>query len=86
MKHQRFDQLVDAVNKCSSEKNAAYLHREVEVLVDGPSKNDPAAYSGRTDTFKLVNFTSSETLNPGDMVTVRITDTKTFSLDGERIE
>ena len=86
VKHQRFDQLVDAVNKCSSEKNAEYLHREVEVLVDGPSKNDPAAYSGRTDTFKLVNFTSSETLNPGDMVTVRITDTKTFSLDGERIE
>ncbi len=86
VKHQRFERLVDAVNECSSAKNAEYLHREVKVMVDGPSKNDPAAYSGRTDTFKLVNFCSDRPLNPGDLVTVRITDAKTFSLDGERID
>lgn len=84
-KHERFDRLVDVVNECSSAKNAEYLNRVVEVLVDGPSKNDPAAYSGRTDTFKLVNFTSEDKLEPGMLVHVRITDSKTFSLDGEKV-
>ena len=83
-KHHRFDRLVDVVNECSSAKNAEYLGRVVDVMVDGPSKNDPSAYSGRTDTFKLVNFTAEESLEPGTMVRVRITDSKTFSLDGEK--
>ena len=42
--------------------------------------------SGRTDTFKLVNFTSEELLTEGQMVSVRITETKTFSLDGEKAD
>lgn len=84
-KHHRFDRLVDVVNECSAAKNAEYLNRVVEVLVDGPSKNDPSAYSGRTDTFKLVNFTSEDKLEPGTLIHVRITDSKTFSLDGEKV-
>ena len=83
IKHDRFDRLVEDVNRCSAKKNSEYLGRIVTVLVDGPSKNDTGAWSGRTDTFKLVNFTSEEPLTEGQMVSVRITETKTFSLDGE---
>lgn len=85
-KHDRFDRLVDEVNRCSAKKNSEYLGRIVTVMVDGPSKNDAGAWSGRTDTFKLVNFTSDETLTEGQMVSVRITETKTFSLDGEKVD
>lgn len=85
VKHERFDRLVDEVNRCSMKKNAEYLNRTVDVMVDGPSKNDASAWSGRTDTFKLVNFTSDEELTPGEIVPVRITETKTFSLDGEKV-
>lgn len=86
VKHERFDRLVEEVNRCSAKKNSEYLGRIVDVMVDGPSKNDAGAWSGRTDTFKLVNFTSEEPLTEGQMVSVRITETKTFSLDGEKVD
>lgn len=86
IKHDRFDRLVEDVNRCSAKKNSEYLGKIVTVLVDGPSKNDTGAWSGRTDTFKLVNFTSEEPLTEGQMVSVRITETKTFSLDGEKVD
>ena len=86
VKHERFDRLVEEVNRCSAKKNSEYLRRIVDVMVDGPSKNDAGAWSGRTDTFKLVNFTSEEPLTEGQMVSVRITETKTFSLDGEKVD
>ena len=86
VKHERFDRLVEKVNRCSAKKNSEYLGRIVDVMVDGPSKNDAGAWSGRTDTFKLVNFTSEEPLTEGQMVSVRITETKTFSLDGEKVD
>ena len=86
VKHERFDRLVEEVNRCSAKKNFEYLGRIVDVMVDGPSKNDAGAWSGRTDTFKLVNFTSEEPLTEGQMVSVRITETKTFSLDGEKVD
>lgn len=86
IKHERFDRLVEEVNRCSAKKNSEYLGRIVTVMVDGPSKNDAGAWSGRTDTFKLVNFTSEEPLTEGQMVSVRITETKTFSLDGKKVD
>lgn len=86
IKHNRFDRLVDEVNRCSAKKNSEYMGRNVDVMVDGASKNDAGAWSGRTDTFKLVNFTSEEPLTEGQMVSVRITETKTFSLDGEKVD
>lgn len=86
IKHERFDRLVEEVNRCSAKKNSEYLGKIVAVMVDGPSKNDAGAWSGRTDTFKLVNFTSEEPLTEGQMVSVRITETKTFSLDGEKVD
>lgn len=86
IKHDRFDRLVDEVNRCSAKKNSEYMGRNVDVMVDGASKNDAGAWSGRTDTFKLVNFTSEKPLTEGQMVSVRITETKTFSLDGEKVD
>ena len=86
VKHERFDRLVEEVDRCSAKKSSEYLGRIVDVMVDGPSKNDAGAWSGRTDTFKLVNFTSEEPLTEGQMVSVRITETKTFSLDGEKVD
>lgn len=86
IKHERFDRLVEEVNRCSAKKNSEYLGKIVTVMVDGLSKNDAGAWSGRTDTFKLVNFTSEEPLTEGQMVSVRITETKTFSLDGEKVD
>lgn len=80
IKHRRFQALVDGINRVSAEKNRAYVGRTVEVLVDGPSKTDPAMRTGRTAGFKLVDFQGDA--NPGDLAEVRITEGKTFSLRG----
>lgn len=87
VKHARFDRLVDVINESSLEKNSKYVGNTYEVLVEGYSKNDESTYAGRTDDFKLVNFTSDKPLEElvGNIVNVKIIDSKTFSLDGKEI-
>ena len=84
VKHKRFSRLVDVLNEISFEKNKAYVDRVEKVLVEGPSKTNKKTYSGRTDSFKLVNF-QSDADHTGEIVDVKITDSKTFSLFGEKI-
>ena len=85
VKHERFNRLVDAVNTISEKKNSLYLGRTVDVLVEGVSKNNLNALSGRTDGFKLVNFEGDPSL-VGMTVPVEITATKTFSLEGKLVK
>ena len=84
VKHERFNRLVDAVNRISEEKNALYLGRREKVLVESLSRNDENALEGRTDGFKLVNFIGDKSLI-GKTVEVEIIETKTFSLNGRLI-
>ena len=94
IKHRRFNELVEVVNEASAKKNAAYVGRTLKVLVDGESKRvrgaeklpaGMAMMSGRTDTFKLVNFAGRKEM-AGGFVTVKITESNTFSLVGEWTE
>ncbi|MBR4862914.1 MAG: TRAM domain-containing protein, partial [Firmicutes bacterium] len=82
IKHARFDRLVETVNRISIEKNAAYVGRTEEILVDGPGRNGEENFGGRTDTFKLVNFEGTPEM-VGKKIRVKITDSNTFSLVGE---
>lgn len=84
IKHERFNRLVDVINRISAEKNAEYVGRIEKVLVDGPSKTNSRTYGGRTETFKLVNFKGSPEMI-GCIVDVKITASNTFSLEGEVI-
>lgn len=82
VKLRRFNTLLDHMYASFLEKNKAYLGREVEVLVEGVSKNNENMMSGRTDTFKLVHFPGSDDL-VGQFVTVRIDKAGSFALEGE---
>ena len=82
VKHERFNKLVEVINRISAEKNAEYVGRIERVLVDGPSKTNSRTYGGRTETFKLVNFQGTPEV-VGKIVDVRITASNTFSLEGE---
>ena len=84
-KHARFNRLVDSINTTSAKKNAEYVGRIERVLVDGASRSKEGTYEGRTDGFKLVNFTGGPGLE-GKFVNVRITDSNTFSLTGEVVD
>ena len=85
--HERFDRLVDVMNTISLEKNLEYKGKTYDVLVEGVSKNADDTFAGRTDGFKLVNFTSAKKPEEiiGTTVRVKITDRKTFSLEGVEV-
>ena len=84
VKHERFNRLVEEVNRISAEKNRALVGQVVEVLSEGKSKTNKALYSGRTGGHKLVNFKTDEDVT-GRMVKVLITESSTFSLTGRAI-
>ncbi|MEW9124657.1 MAG: tRNA (N6-isopentenyl adenosine(37)-C2)-methylthiotransferase MiaB, partial [Thermotaleaceae bacterium] len=81
VKHTRFNKLLDVLNTISAKKNSLYKDKVVEILVEGESKNDDTKLMGRTRTNKLVNF-SGEKEMIGKLVQVKITEAKTFSLEG----
>ncbi|WP_278567820.1 tRNA (N6-isopentenyl adenosine(37)-C2)-methylthiotransferase MiaB [Amedibacillus dolichus] len=85
IKQHRLARLNERWNQYAKLKNDAYLGKTVRVLVDGASKKNDQIMSGYTETNKLVNFVAKDA-KAGDIVTVKITGCKTFSLDGEQCE
>ncbi|WP_349405827.1 tRNA (N6-isopentenyl adenosine(37)-C2)-methylthiotransferase MiaB [Clostridium perfringens] len=85
IKHDRFNRLVEAINKKVIIKNKEYEGKVVEVLVEGPSKNDETKLTGRTRNGKLVNFAGDEKL-VGELVNLKIVRAQPFSLIGEIVE
>ncbi|MBU3142033.1 tRNA (N6-isopentenyl adenosine(37)-C2)-methylthiotransferase MiaB [Clostridium sp. CF012] len=84
IKHERFNRLIEVVNRTSKERNIEYVGKIVEVLVEGFSKNDKSKLTGRTRTGKLVNFEGNYKAI-GELVSVQITNAHSFSLMGEEI-
>lgn len=82
VKKERLQRLMELQNRISRAKNEALVGREMEVLVEGTSENDPTQLSGRTRTHKLVHFPGSQELF-GKLVQVRITQAQTWLLKGE---
>ncbi|HWQ77628.1 MAG TPA: tRNA (N6-isopentenyl adenosine(37)-C2)-methylthiotransferase MiaB [Anaerovoracaceae bacterium] len=84
VKHERFNRLVELLNGISAEINKVCEGKVLPVLVEGPSKTNPDAYSGRTESGKIVHLKGSSDLI-GRIIPVKITKGKTFSLFGEGI-
>lgn len=80
-KHKHFNILLKRLNALVIEKNKSYKGKTLEVLVEGDSKNKPNQLTGRTRQFVIVNFEGSADLI-GKLVTVEITQPKSFSLFG----
>lgn len=85
VKHERFNRLVDVINKGVINGNKVYEGRTVEVLVEGPSKNDETKLMGRTRNGRLVNFSGDSSMI-GKLVNVHINRAQPFSLLGEIVE
>lgn len=82
VKEERLQKLNELVNKYSLESNQKMLGKTLDVLVVGLSEKDSNKVYGYTETMKLVNIVSNKDLI-GKIVPVKITDAKSFSLDGE---
>ena len=82
VKEKRLQELNNLVNKYSLESNQKLVGKIVDVLVNGISEKDNSKVYGYTETMKLVNIVGGNDLI-GKIVPVKITDAKSFSLDGE---
>ncbi|MCR6096121.1 tRNA (N6-isopentenyl adenosine(37)-C2)-methylthiotransferase MiaB [Salipaludibacillus agaradhaerens] len=85
VKKDRLQRLNALVNEMSARKNKAYEGTVVEVLVEGESKKNPDVLMGRTRTNRLVNFRGPKSAI-GELIHVKITEAKTWSLNGEVTE
>lgn len=84
-KNKRLQVLNKLINKYSKKANDRYLNKIVPVLIEGYSEKDKNYLTGYTDTMKLVNVKGKKS-NIGKIVNVKITDIKTWSMNGQIIE
>ena len=81
----RLHRLNELINKYAKEANDRYLGSIVPVLIEGLSEKNDKLMMGYTDTMKLVNV-KGDLSNIGKIVNVKITDVKTWSMDGEIVK
>ena len=81
VKEERLHELNELVNKYALEANQKYLNKIVPVLLEEES-DKKGKLAGYTDTMKLVNVKAPKEML-GKIVDVKITDVKTWSMDGE---
>jgi tRNA-2-methylthio-N6-dimethylallyladenosine synthase len=75
------ERLVEVVQRRAHERAQRFVGRTLEVLVEGPSRTDPARLRGRSRHNKVVNFTGLAA--PGDLIQVQITGATSQTLSGE---
>ena len=80
-KKERLARLNEKVNEYANMNNMKYKDKIVDVLIEDYSEKE-GYLMGYTDTMKLVNVKASDEYL-GKIVKVKITDVKTWSLDGE---
>lgn len=84
VKKERLNALMAVQNEISLAINEKLLGKTLEIMVEGPSKNEPSVWMGRTRTNKIVLFAHAGE-KPGDFIDVRITHPQTWVLKGERV-
>lgn len=82
---ERLQRVFDLHERHKRERLESYRGRVVPVLVEGPSRNDPAMLSGRTDDFWVVNFHGDPSTPLGSILAVRIDAAQHHTLRGEAV-
>ena len=81
VKVERMERLVEVVQRRAHERAQRFVGRTLEVLVEGPSRTDPARLRGRSRHGKVVNFAGLA--QPGEVVPVEITSATSQTLAGD---
>ena len=87
-KHHRLNTLNSYVNDSALKGHLKYENKVVEVLVEGPSKNNENILTGYTKQNMLVNFEDNREnkCQIGDLVNVKVTKAYSWHLFGEVID
>jgi tRNA-2-methylthio-N6-dimethylallyladenosine synthase len=80
VKAERIGRLIEVVQGLAARRNAERVGRTEQVLVEGPSRTNPAVLRGRTRRNTTVNFSGDAA--PGALVDVRIEGSTSTTLRG----
>ena len=80
LKRDRIERLVEVVQRTAAARNAQRVGRVEQVLVEAPSRTDPALLRGRTRRNTTVNFSGEAA--PGELVDVLISEATSTTLRG----
>jgi tRNA-2-methylthio-N6-dimethylallyladenosine synthase len=81
VKEERNQRLLEAVNASGARQHQKFVGRQVEILVEGPSKRNASRLTGRTRCNKIVVFDGSASAR-GQLLEVAITRAGSFTLYG----
>ena len=84
-KHQRLDELNEAINEGFYNGRKRFENQILDVLVDGPSKNNPEMLCGYTPHNMLVNFEGTDDLI-GKIIKIKIVKTFSWHMLGEVVK
>ncbi len=83
---ERFERLRVVIERSALAGNRARIGRVEEVLVEGPSRKDPAVVAARTRQHRLVHFPPPAPLRPGTYAAVEITGAAPHHLTGHFVD
>jgi tRNA-2-methylthio-N6-dimethylallyladenosine synthase len=83
VKVERMERLVEVVQRRALERSQRFVGRGLEVLIEGPSRNDPTRLRGRSRHNKVVNFEGLSGV--GELVEVQISSATSQTLSGEEL-
>jgi tRNA-2-methylthio-N6-dimethylallyladenosine synthase len=84
LKGERLTAMIRLQEEIARDRYARWIGREVQVLVEGPSRRDPARSRGKSDDFKTVILPSTDA-EPGKLKGVRIARATSHTLFAEGI-
>jgi len=82
IREERNQRLLETVNEIGKRKYDAFVGRQTQILVEGPSRKNPARMTGRTRCNKIVVFEGSDR-HRGQLLDVKITRSGSFTLYGD---
>jgi tRNA-2-methylthio-N6-dimethylallyladenosine synthase len=82
VREERNHRLLELVNTIAARKYDQFIGRQVQILVEGPSKKNAARFTGRTRCNRIVLFPGDER-HRGQLMDVRIERTGSFTLYGD---
>jgi tRNA-2-methylthio-N6-dimethylallyladenosine synthase len=82
LREERHARLFALVNEIALERYARFLHQQVQILVEGPSRKNPRRLEGRTRCNKIVVFEGSDR-HIGQLMDLKIQRVGSFTLYGD---
>ena len=82
IREERNQRLLETVNEIAARKYNKFVGRQVQILVEGPSKKNPARMTGRTGCNKIVLFDGNDR-HRGQFMDLKIIRAGSFTLYGD---